>query len=55
MINIGLKTMKHYQIIHNGLIYCVDVYASSKKDAINKYRNQWDLVGKHINLQIWEV
>ena len=47
--------MKHYQIIHNGLIYCVDVYASSKKDAINKYRNQWNLVGKHINLQIWEV
>lgn len=49
------KTMKHYQIIHKGLVYCVDVYASSKKDAITKYRNQWDLVGKHINLQIWEV
>ena len=47
--------MKHYQIIHNELVYCVDVYASSKKDAINKYRNQWGLVGKHINLQIWEV
>ena len=47
--------MKHYRIIHNGLVYCVDVYASSKKDAINKYRNQWNLVGKHINLQIWEV
>lgn len=55
MIYMGFKTMKHYQIIHNGLVYCVDVYASSKKDAINKYRNQWNLVGKHINLQIWEV
>ena len=49
------KTMKHYQIIHNGLAYCIDVYASSKKDAIIKYRKQWNLVGKHINLQIWEV
>ena len=47
--------MKHYQIFHNGLVYCVDVYASSKKDAINKYRKQWNLVSKHINLQIWEV
>lgn len=55
MIYIGLKTMEHYKIIHKGLVYCVDVYASSKKDAINKYRKQWNLVGKHINLQIWEA
>ena len=47
--------MKHYQIIHKGLIYCVDVYASSKRDAIEQYRRQWQLTGKHINLQIWEV
>ena len=47
--------MKHYQIIHKGLIYCVDVYASSKRDAIEQYRKQWQLAGKRINLQIWEV
>lgn len=47
--------MKHYQIIHDGLIYCVDVYAINKKAAIAQYRKQWHLIGKRINLQIWEV
>ena len=47
--------MKHYQIMHKGLVYCVDVYASSKKAAITQYRQQWNLVSKHINLQIWEA
>lgn len=47
--------MKHYQIIHNGLVYCVDIYASSKREAIAQYRQQWKLEGKRINLQCWEV
>ena len=47
--------MKHYRVIHTGLTYCVDVYASSKREAIAQYRSQWDLERKRINLQIWEV
>ena len=47
--------MKHYRIMHTGLIYCVDVYASSKREAIAKYRSQWNLENKRINLQAWEV
>ena len=47
--------MKHYRIIHTGLVYCVDVCADNKRDAIAKYRAQWCLENKRINLQIWEV
>ncbi len=47
--------MKHYQIIHKGLVYCVDVYANSKQEAISQYRHQWNLENKRINLQIWAV
>lgn len=46
--------MKHYKIIHNGLVYCVDVYANNKREAIAKYRKQWNLESKRINLKIWE-
>ena len=46
--------MKKFNILHDGLVYCVTVYAKSKKQAIADYRKQWQLQGKKINLQIWQ-
>lgn len=42
--------MKHYHILHDGLVYYVDVYATSKREAIAQYRKQWRLERKRINL-----
>lgn len=47
--------MRHYKIIHDGLVYSVDCYATSKREAIDNYRKQWNLERKRINLQIWEA
>ena len=47
--------MKRFYIHHKGLVYGVHEYANSKREAVANYRYRWNLAGKHINLQIWEV
>ena len=46
--------MKKYYIIHDGLVYAANVYASNKRQAIAEYRKKWNLENRRINLVIWE-
>ena len=48
------RPLKRYGITHNGLAFVENIYGTSKRDAISRYREQWDLQGKRICLQIWE-
>jgi hypothetical protein len=48
------RYLKHYFLHWCGLVYAVDVYGYSKKDAINRFKNEMGLKRMPNNYAIWE-
>lgn len=46
--------MKHYSIHCPGMVYAVDEYGSSKKQAILAYKKRWGLDRMPRGFSIWE-
>lgn len=46
--------MKAYSLICAGMDYSVTEYGKNKKDAIKRFRQQWNLERKHLRIAIWE-
>ena len=47
--------MRHYLIWASGFAYCLDEYATSKKEAIKQFKTRWELKrmpnGYHISIK----
>ena len=48
------RYLKHYSLHWAGLVYAVSVYGYSKKDAINRFKNEMGLNRMPNNYCIWE-